>query len=851
MKRLLLIIFILRHIVVYSQNTSNYTSRAEHGDLSYEECMAVAYENIDAIVPSLMKLKTEYSSAFRYDGERYTNVVSLLDNYYYRIGDFVSSKHLLDEAVEVIRQREYQQNSKYNSILLVCRGRLEYMLTDYAAALTYYKMAQKCFEDVNDYGEAYMTLLFNMAIAYQASGDLLSAKIYMDEAVENYESRYGSILETNDVAYYLYIVDYGAVCESVGHMEEAEKCFLAIINKCKDNNIDIEAYALALNNLSTMYVNQGRWSEAAILLENIESVNEDKKYLFAQNRCLCNLYSGQFAKATEALDEMNGTSLECLKRIFASMPQQERESYWIGNSRERVFVNNLVANKIRSAKSIGIAYNNALFTKNMLIDFSRIVDKLVAVSNDNGLIQKYNSYKKLRQSLSYKSNIGSRDSLVNEIKNTEQRILADISVPVNKIEGADSWQEVKNLLADDEIAIEFCYVPTMEKIPQVCSYYGAFILRKNFDSPQLVQLAELNSVENILNVASINAMAINRLYTERADTLRQMLWQKLKPYMKGVKTVYYAPTGLLSNFNFDALTDDDGRMLGEKYSMVRLSSTANIPKVKMSGGLLLQSAVLYGNIAYDELVEDMAAASEKCEMFTGEPIQRQLSLRSENERGRWGDISSTKKEIDNIKTILRNDGVEVTAFEGTQASEESFKAMSGKSPDVIHLATHGFAISTLQQAKGNKFTSSVTLYAAKDYGMIWTGLILAGGNNVWQGKFNMADVEDGVLTADEISRLDLSHTKLVVLSACETGKGEIDPIDGVYGLQRAFKMAGAGTIVMSLWQVQDDATSLLMTRFYAYLASGQEKRRALWRAMMDVKARYHDPYYWAGFVMLE
>ena len=134
---------------------------------------------------------------------------------------------------------------------------------------------------------------------------------------------------------------------------------------------------------------------------------------------------------------------------------------------------------------------------------------------------------------------------------------------------------------------------------------------------------------------------------------------------------------------------------------------------------------------------------------------------------------------------------------------------------------------------------------------MWSGIMLAGGNNIWQGNFDLKNVEDGILTADEISRLDLSNTKLVVLSACETAKGMIDPVDGVYGLQRAFKMAGAQTIVMSLWKVHDDATSLLMTLFYSYLTGGMEKHQALWKAMMDVREKYEDPYYWAGFIMLD
>ena len=247
----------------------------------------------------------------------------------------------------------------------------------------------------------------------------------------------------------------------------------------------------------------------------------------------------------------------------------------------------------------------------------------------------------------------------------------------------------------------------------------------------------------------------------------------------------------------------------------------------------------------------MADASSTYETFSGTEVHSGLALRSENERGKWGPIPSTKKEISNIGTLLSKKGVKVTTYEERAGNEESFKALSGKSPEILHLATHGFVIDTPQRAEGNKFVASTSVYSQKDSYMMWAGLMLAGGNNIWQGNFNLTNVEDGILTADEISRLDLSGTKLAVLSACETARGKIEPVDGVFGLQRAFKMAGVGTIVMSLWKVQDDATSMLMTQFYTYLTSGIEKHQALWKAMMDVKEKYKDPYYWAGFIMLD
>ena len=150
--------------------------------------------------------------------------------------------------------------------------------------------------------------------------------------------------------------------------------------------------------------------------------------------------------------------------------------------------------------------------------------------------------------------------------------------------------------------------------------------------------------------------------------------------------------------------------------------------------------------------------------------------------------------------------------------------------------------------------SNVGNYSEKEDQLIRTGILMAGSNNVWCGKTQVLGIEDGILTADEISRIDLSRTKLVVLSACETAKGSVDPVDGVLGLQSGFKKAGVGTIVMSLWKVPDQATSILMTSFYEHLTQGKDTRTALKEAryyLMNQNDAYKNPYYWAAFVVLD
>jgi CHAT domain-containing protein len=174
---------------------------------------------------------------------------------------------------------------------------------------------------------------------------------------------------------------------------------------------------------------------------------------------------------------------------------------------------------------------------------------------------------------------------------------------------------------------------------------------------------------------------------------------------------------------------------------------------------------------------------------------------------------------------------------------------SGKSPSprVLHIATHGFFFpDPNSKSDGPSFTIA-------DDPMIRSGLILAGAEHGWKtGKPLRPDMEDGVLTAYEISRMNLRNTELVVLSACKTGLGDIQGNEGVYGLQRAFKIAGARYLLMSLWEAPDKPTQEFMEAFYAeWLDKSRPIPDAYRAAQAQMQGRYENPYFWAGFVLVE
>lgn len=196
-------------------------------------------------------------------------------------------------------------------------------------------------------------------------------------------------------------------------------------------------------------------------------------------------------------------------------------------------------------------------------------------------------------------------------------------------------------------------------------------------------------------------------------------------------------------------------------------------------------------------------------------------------------------------------------LDSIHATEESFKAMSYHSPDVIQISTHGFFASDSKTITETHFLQQ---YQKSVFGnmsepqvspMMRSGVIMAGGNGAWTGKQIVEGIEDGILTAEEVSRLNLSGTELVTLSACQSGLGEVSSAEGVFGLQRGFKMAGVKTLIVSLWKVNDATANEFMQQFYTRWLAGDSKAEAFKKAQMAIKEKHPNPYFWAPFIMID
>ena len=297
--------------------------------------------------------------------------------------------------------------------------------------------------------------------------------------------------------------------------------------------------------------------------------------------------------------------------------------------------------------------------------------------------------------------------------------------------------------------------------------------------------------------------------------------------------------------NLSAISDGTQRLY-EKYSIHEVSTTAMIGEIKQKGKEPIKNAVLYGDINYFEDSEMMTENAKNYQYFSSGDILATRSLY----RNTWELLPGTKEEISFINDLMVSKGVDSRIISQNNASEESFKALDGNAPDVIHVATHGFYLSQNDDIT-SLFFGNLNSYTKKDYSLFFSGLLFAGANNVWTGQELAEGVEDGILTADELSHIDLNGNKLVVLSACDTGLGDIDKINGVYGLQRGLKKAGASTIMMSLWKVPDEETSILMKYFYQHYLSGKDAYQSLRFAQEQLIKVGKSPYYWAGFILLD
>lgn len=396
------------------------------------------------------------------------------------------------------------------------------------------------------------------------------------------------------------------------------------------------------------------------------------------------------------------------------------------------------------------------------------------------------------------------------------------------------YNAVKQALKPNDVLLDF----TDFVSESVERKYATYIINKVDEYP----LVKLLFAERQMD--SLGILRPDMYYDKDfAPEVLKLLWEPLKEHIAEGSTVYYVPSQLLFQVSLESLPLADGSLLGSHYNFVRLSSAREL--VKSQDQILsakLQSAVLYGGLQYDLQPSAMIEQAKKYE------LSDLLMMRGDMARGDsiFCELPGSKQEVMQIESVLKANKWQVTSRMGMEGTEESFLSMHGKAPQVLQIATHGFYYTpdraeTIDYLKG--YSDAMSL----------SGIVLSGGNAAWLGRKLPDGVLGGILTASNIARLDLSGTEMVVLSACQSGQGRATS-EGLYGLQRAFKKAGVGTMVMALWNVSDKVATEFMITFYDQLVSKKyqwNKRKAFEKTKFIIRDKYPDPFHWAAFVMLD
>ncbi len=665
-----------------------------------------------------------------------------------------------------------------------------------------------------------------------------------------------------------YMNNLALVYEEQKKYYQAESLYLEILQLKKKllgkKNI---SYGITLKNLAILYRIQGKYIESeSLLLESLEIKSEtlgnNHPNYIMNLLSLAVLYKivGLNEKSSQYFEKFSISNHNRIFDDFYFMSEKELIDYV--NSKKNIlfsplsFLNDF---SFQYPKVNSSSLNNELIIKGLSLRNQELIKKSIQKSGNNSLQDKYHQFltnkiqiKKL-QELSLDKRPNKIGKLTKETEQIEKELIIESTTFSNYKKGmTTSFNDIKSKLKKNEVAIDLVSFNYYKKTATDSIVYAAFIVKKDSKFPKFIPLFEEKQLDFLLgrNKIQLDSTRIDKQYLDKA--ISNLFLKPLEKELQGITTIYLSLTGLGHQVDFAALPVSDNQTLGEKYKLHILNAPSEMIDYKEVG--LDQKnkpeILLYGGINYGK--SDVKVKNENTVAKTSEEF---LNNTTRSGIKGFDYLDGTNKEVNQIQQKASQNGFVVTLLNDSAATEESIKALDGRTtPFVLHLATHGFFFADPEQKELPKnimeYEGKAKVYKTADDPMMRSGLVFAGVNNYWSKINEDSSNEDGILTANEISNLDLSACQLVVLSACETGLGEVKGSEGVFGLQRAFKMAGVKNIIMSLWKVPDAQTAELFDIFYSECFAGKTIHEAFQSAQAKMKTKY-SPYYWAGFVLLE
>lgn len=543
-----------------------------------------------------------------------------------------------------------------------------------------------------------------------------------------------------------------------------------------------------------------------------------------------------------------------LLRATTYLPENDLETYTYEFSQDLARQFTLLAPLTAQASwedQDGLYYDGLLFYKGFVAQQVFQLRNFIRSQADTSLQTKLNRWQQLHRQIGqeYAKSISSRSVNVQELEASAAELekeLVQNARAFAQLRQEVYWSDIQKRLKPTEAAIEFFLYQAKDGAERS---YAAAILRPGWENPKVVQLGTSAALDQALGLTLQSWLKDQRgIEPVKANfpyTIYELIWQPLEAFLQDVKTIYYSPIGGLNTLPLHAIPTGKGKqLLMHRYQLVLMNSTRSLVDSVADQMDQIKTAVLLGGVNYDQSSTNKSLPQTS----NGAQLRSQMVLRSVPnwQDVSWGNLPGAATEVVEIEDLLKKQGVKTTLLMDSSATEGQIKSLLTKggtlAPDLIHLATHGFAFRDTLQRTGLH-------YSILHNPLLRTGLVLAGAN---QHQFNDAGaIEDGILTAFEIKGFSLQGTQLVVLSACDSGLGEVRGEEGVFGLPRAFKMAGARNLLVSLWAAKDAETAQFMSHFYRSWMKGLSIREAFWQTRGKMQKKYRDPRIWAGFVLWE
>ena len=804
---------------------------------------------------------------------------------YYKYGDYETCmKHNLT-ALDLFKKSEYKKGVGQ---ALGNIGSIYKEQGNLPKAISHYEQSLKLKQEINDV-RGIATSYENIGLVHYAKRDTVAANIYFKLALaqkassgnkNGLVSAYRNLgMLYKDSRNYNQAIDCYAKSKTIA--EEIGNSFgvantnmnmalvygamgdtslsIKMIKKSLSINNEID-YGLAklqcLNNLAFIYLKLGQIDSSLSYAKRAHQIGTEmgtlKDVRYASGimfRCY-NARSDQANSWKSLLALLENARKDIDMNLF-SLTEYQKENYLISHkvSNDLFLDYKMVSSEIEKVHTAE-CYNGSLLFKGILLNSSTALRSWILNSDDSLLTKEYYDWLNVKHEIANLFADGNNTDELEERANQLERKLVRRSQDFSTLNDALklTWKDVQSGLENGESAIEFVrfthqvdYRNDSDKV----QLYAALIINNKSEHPKMIRLFEELELEKILGTFPGNNLSyIEQVYGSKENTKSQLydlIWKPMEEELTGAKKVYVSPVGLLHKISFAALAKEQDVFLCDLYEIETQSSTGKIALPTEVAYNENSSTTLFGGIDYN-------------------------SDSTSNEI--WNYLNGSLSETQAIEKILKKGKRQYNYFNQSNATEAQFKDIASNS-NILHIATHGFFYAdpdqvieeTVDEIESNQdivFRGGRTGFAVNSFvksrnPLMRSGLVFAGANDVWNRTESTNDTsytEDGVLTAAEVATIDMRNTDLVVLSACETGLGDIKGSEGVYGLQRSFKMAGVKYLIMSLWQVPDKETAEFMTSFYKNLTETNDIKESFNATQKGMREKY-DPYYWAAFVLVE